>query len=123
MQDIQTWQRSLSRVVLGLLFAGAVYLLAESLGFGNSQKSRQITFLLPTGAISQVEVTYLSEQGIIRQATLPVKGVQLVTDSVKLLPGQYELQILLRGSKSSAVSQRTIQVNDEEQLSVDLSRE
>ena len=123
MQEKQSWQRSLSRVVLGILLAGAVYLLAESLGFGQSRKSREILFVLPTRTLSQVEVVYLFDQEIIRQVTLPVKGGQHVIDSATLLPGQYELQILLRGPERSSVSQRTIDINDGEQLSVELQQE
>jgi hypothetical protein len=123
MQDNQSWQRSLSRVVLGILLAGAVYLFAESLGFGQSRKSREILFALPPRTLSQVEVVYLFEHEIIRQVTLPVQGLQNVRDSATLLPGQYELQILLRGPERTSVSQRTIEVKGDEPLSVDLQRE
>jgi hypothetical protein len=124
MQDTQlTWQRTLSRVVLGLLLAGAVYLLAESMGLGGSRRAREITFLLPARAISQLEAVYLFDQEIVRQTTLPAKGARAVIDSAKLPAGEYELQILLRSPAGTSVSQRTIQLRDEEQLSINLQKE
>jgi hypothetical protein len=122
MQDAPSLRRSFSRVVLGVLLAGAVYLLVEFLGFGTTRKQREIVFVLPHRTLSQVEVVYLSQQEIIRQVTLPAK-TQEVTDSAQLPPGSYELQILLKSPENSAVSQRSLQITDEEKLSVDLSRE
>lgn len=112
-----SWRRTLSKIVLGLLLAVAVYLLMESLGFGTSRKERQIGFLLPQPG--QVEVIYLSDDEIIRRATLPAPSSKAI-DEAKLPAGRYELEIFLHYPDHSTTARRTIELGEPESITIDL---
>lgn len=112
-------RRTASRVVFGLLLAGAVILIMEALGLGGSRNAREIVFSLGTRDAARLVVTYLSEEEVMRVVDLPVER-QRARDVTTLPAGRYELELLLRSPSGDAVERRAITLGEQDVLFVDL---
>lgn len=121
MRWFQEYRSFLSRVVLGLLLAGAVYFLTEFFGVGASRHEREVIFSLGARPVSRLVVTYLSPgEDVLRVADLSVKGGE-ARDVTQMEAGAYQLEIVVYPPDGQAeVERRALMFGEEEQLWVDL---
>lgn len=93
-------KRTISRVLLGFLLAGAVYLGLNAIGLGSDQRQVSITW---TGKAARVTVRYLDPEGdLIREVSRINAGFGL-QDELRLAPGTYTVEVDLfttRGMRS-----------------------
>jgi hypothetical protein len=90
-------RRTISRALLGILLASAVYLLLDSLGFGSQQRS--ISFSWGEAQVSDFSAEYRDIEGdFVRSIHQASPGASFV-DSLKLAPGFYEVstRLLIEG--------------------------
>jgi hypothetical protein len=112
-------RRTISRALLGILLASAVYLLLDSLGFGSQQRS--VSFSWGDIQVHDFAVEYRDIEGDLVRSIHQTSPGAAVVDSLKLEPGSYEVSARLLVGGMWRVSSHTLSIGDEAEYHITLS--